>query len=461
MEEASMPPRSKKRMMKQLQCSERTTQLMELPLDILLDILSRLPTRSLFSLLCVSKTLRSLVDCPSFAHEHSQYIATTNYEDLDPSHVMVLTNSQLITLRALNPLSPFSEFSFDISNSLRNGFNLKLVLHGLLLFNKKESTTNDQALLLLVNPLMGEVLNLPPPPTTIFYDVLPPRWNYELYGMGYDAMTSTHKIVRLSRPGPKHDLVAQMYELGTGSSSSWRQISSVPPPSCRLSSKNCVSAYGNMHWLVNGFSSDLEFRILSFDFKREEFEWTPHTNLPDFGKRSVLHLINFRGRLAIVDVTAISSPKNSHHHDQIEIWVMKSYKNFTWEKKYAVQIDLDPYCMKSWETPFRFHGVGPGSVGAWEHGIFLRDITSTKSKNMVVFLDVDSGVIRAVQVGSSSMSDCDDLMPVNVFSYTGGYISLRKYGDLMEAETGERNFFSVGKMMQRSMLTRYCFEVGV
>ncbi|KAL6287569.1 hypothetical protein ACE6H2_011959 [Prunus campanulata] len=437
MEEASMPPRSKKRMMKQLQCSESTTQLMELPLDILLDILSRLPTRSLFSLLCVSKTLRSLVDCPSFAHEHSQYIATTNYEDLDPPHVMVLTNSQLITLRALNPLSPF-----------RNGFNLKLVSYGLLLFNKKESTTSDQALLLLVNPLMGEVLNLPPPPTTIFYETLPPGWNCELYGMGYDAVTSTHhKIVRLSRPGPKHDLVAQIYELGTGSTSSWRQISSVPPPSCCLSSKNCVSAYGNMHWLVNGFSSDLEFRILSFDFKREEFEWTPYTNLPDFGKRSVLHLINFRGRLAIVDVTAISSPKNSHHHDQIEIWVMKSYKNFTWEKKYA--------------TPFRFHGVGPGSVGLWEHGIFLRDITSTKSKNMVVFLDVDSGGIRAVQVGSSSMSDCDDLMPVDVFSYSGGYISLRKYGDLMEAETGERNLFSVGKMMQRSMLPRYCFEVGV
>ncbi|PQM32556.1 F-box/LRR-repeat protein [Prunus yedoensis var. nudiflora] len=71
---------------------------------------------------------------------------------------------------------------------------------------------------------------------------------------------------------------------------------------------------------------------------------------------------------------------------------------------------------------------------------------------MVVLLDVDSGGIRAVQVGSSSMSDCDDLMPVDVFSYTGGYISLRKYADLMEAKTGEGNFFSVGKMMQRSML---------
>ncbi|KAI5313379.1 PREDICTED: F-box/kelch-repeat At3g06240 [Prunus dulcis] len=103
--------------------------------------------------------------------------------------------------------------------------------------------------------------------------------------------------------------------------------------------------------------------------------------------------------------------------------------------------------MKPWETPSHFLGVGPGSVGAWEHGIFLRD---PKSKNMVVFLDVDSGGIRAVQVGSSSMSDCDDLMPVDVFSYTGGYISLRKYGDLMEPKTGEGNFFSVGKMMQRS-----------
>ncbi|CAL9021180.1 unnamed protein product [Prunus brigantina] len=443
-----MQRRSKKRIMMK-QCNESTTQtqLMDLPLEILLDILLRLPTRSLFSLLCVSKTLRSLVDCPSFAHKHSEYIATSNYEDLDPPHVMVLTNSQLITLRALNPLSPINEFAFDISNSFGNGFNLEFefVSYGLLLFKKKEANHE----LLLVNPLRGEVLKLPPPL---------PHCGYELYAMGYDVMTSTHKIVRLFGPGgDPHHMVAQVYVLGTSSSSSWRQISSVPPLPCCLSSKASVSAYGNMHWLVYVLSSDLELRILSFDFKREEFEWTPHTNLPDFDERIDLHLINFRGRLSIVDVSAISSPKKSDH-DKIEIWVMKSYKNFTWEKKYAVKIYLDPCCMKPWETPSHFLGVGPGSVGAWEHGIFLRDL---KSKNMVVFLDVDSGGFRAVQVGSSSMSDCDDLMPVDVFSYTGGYISLRKYGDLMEAKKGEGNFFSVGKMMQRTMLPRYCFEVGI
>ncbi|PQQ17079.1 hypothetical protein Pyn_27800 [Prunus yedoensis var. nudiflora] len=43
-----MPPRSKKRMMKQLQCSESTTQLMELPLEILLNILRGCPQNHCF-----------------------------------------------------------------------------------------------------------------------------------------------------------------------------------------------------------------------------------------------------------------------------------------------------------------------------------------------------------------------------------------------------------------------------
>lgn len=52
------------------------------------------------------------------------------------------------------------------------------------------------------------------------------------------------------------------------------------------------------------------------------------------------------------------------------------------------------------------------------------------------------------------MSNTTDLIPVNVFSYTGSLICLRKYVNLTEAEAGERNFLNVGKI-QRSMLAPY------
>ncbi|KAI5345486.1 hypothetical protein L3X38_013363 [Prunus dulcis] len=59
-------------------------------------------------------------------------------------------------------------------------------------------------------------------------------------------------------------MATQVLVLGT---SSWRELSSIPP-SC-LTYKSTY-AHGDMHWLV--IEDD---NILSFDFKKEEFNWTP------------------------------------------------------------------------------------------------------------------------------------------------------------------------------------------
>lgn len=47
--------------MKLGQCSKSTKQLIDLPIDIILEILSKVATKSLFGLHCASKTLRRLV----------------------------------------------------------------------------------------------------------------------------------------------------------------------------------------------------------------------------------------------------------------------------------------------------------------------------------------------------------------------------------------------------------------
>ncbi|CAL8137423.1 unnamed protein product [Prunus armeniaca] len=130
---------------------------------------------------------------------------------------------------------------------------------------------------LLLNPFKGEILMLP---TTS--DVLQVSANtisrQDSYGMGFDNKTNTYKIVRISyhhkyRKGQLSELTAEVLVLGT---SSWQELPVVPP--CYVINKS-ASTHGDMHWLVNGDTKDLSsssIRILSFDFKKKEFYWTPH-----------------------------------------------------------------------------------------------------------------------------------------------------------------------------------------
>lgn len=92
--------------------------------------------------------------------------------------------------------------------------------------------------------------------------------------MGFDNITNTYKIVHISmilskEPYSTLGMLAHVLVLGT---SSWREISSVPP--CLLNRAYNICAYGDMHWLVKAGGA-IKSHIISFDFKNEEFCWTP------------------------------------------------------------------------------------------------------------------------------------------------------------------------------------------
>lgn len=73
-----------------------------------------------------------------------------------------------------------------------------------------------------------------------------------------------------------------------------------------------------MHWTHDVYEG--EARIISFDFKREEFRQIP---LPNFGKpynARRIKLINLKGSLAIVMFSTINTRL-------IEIWVLKDYND--------------------------------------------------------------------------------------------------------------------------------------
>ncbi|XP_050378156.1 uncharacterized protein LOC126795349 [Argentina anserina] len=128
------------------------------------------------------------------------------------------------------------------------------------------------------------------------------------YGMGYDHITNTYKIVRVST----------------------------------IFSEDDYCTTHDMHWLLRRSprgSGVTKSHIISFNFKKEMFHWTPTP--PTFqssNKDSNLHLLTLRGSIAIVET--FPSPEGGGM--KVEIWMMKVYAKKEWAKEYNINVDMQP-----------------------------------------------------------------------------------------------------------------------
>lgn len=79
----------------------------------------------------------------------------------------------------------------------------------------------------MLNPQRGEVIKLPISDGKVANHI-GEKIIAERYGVGFDNLTNTAKIVRVLKKGTQiqHTMVAQVYALGA---TSWREIDSVPP----------------------------------------------------------------------------------------------------------------------------------------------------------------------------------------------------------------------------------------
>ncbi|XP_062010484.1 F-box protein At5g65850-like [Rosa rugosa] len=398
--------------------------LMELPMEILFDILKRVPAKSVCHIRCVCKILLSIVDSPSFVTLHSHFL-------LNPDSHVPPAPPQLI-LRYLQPLycCPTSNqiptlhsLHYDHSNAQGAQLNARDILQSsnpskyslYFVFCNLFCIKNrrDHALSFLINPLQGEVLRLPPSQKVCGpYSTVDFVWT----GMGFDSITNTYKILRVTEiliskypTTVEVCFVSQVLVLGT---SEWRQIPSTPPVQGLLHCSQNICAYGDTHWFVNYTREGIQgkIHILSFDFKKEEFFWIPNPYiLPD--PTWQLHLINFRGSMAIVDA---SSGMN------IEIWVMKDYNKKQWMLDYSINIhmlELDPQ--------FEFIGA---VCCEWEHGILFIDEPAT----ITLFLDLRQPVVTR-NLFKRPNKDCD-LVSERIMSLNGSLFSLKNYANLVQAE---------------------------
>ncbi|XP_059650158.1 F-box/kelch-repeat protein At3g23880-like [Cornus florida] len=268
-----------------------------LPYDLTVNILSRLPIKSLVQLKCVSKSWLNLFTDPYLAKMH-----------FNRSHNRKLVSSCTIAKPSRFSNTPIVVFSLDTDES-------KLTLHidsplpfgtksirffgscdGLILFSTFPSNT-----LYLLNPSTRELNKIPSSPFRNRETVS--------YGFGYDASARDYKIVELSWSSERNKSNVSVYALKINY---WRIVHDFP---YTIKFRNRGKLFnGALHWLT--YDDDNMSKIVAFHLANDKFQ---DFFLPDY--ETPPHSIEVvKGCLCIITVTR-------------ELWVMKVYgKRESWTK---------------------------------------------------------------------------------------------------------------------------------
>ncbi|KAM5580276.1 F-box/kelch-repeat protein [Rosa sericea] len=283
---------------------------------VIVDILSRLPAKSLLRFRCVCKAWRALVSDPYFIRKHLSRINTkisTSYSLLIKEQIFRSAEYEAI----LNCLShdgplPSRRLDFPVFDPLINVSNIKIVgsCNGLICLIL-DIYTEESFTFMLWNPCTGESQVLPQPPFNSSGQKC-------FFGFGYDSTTDDYKVI-LGSYKSGYEFVVAVFMLKRGW---WRKLERLN----RYSEVNWVGCLVNeaLHWVLHdpedgGFISS---RIVSFDLAEEKFHEIPfpYPLNPNDRRGLIVELGILCNCLTLVFRTMYSDAGGN-----LTMWVMKDY----------------------------------------------------------------------------------------------------------------------------------------
>ncbi|GMJ08764.1 hypothetical protein like AT3G06240 [Hibiscus trionum] len=248
----------------------------ELPEMLVLEILSKLPVKSLTRFKCVCKSLSSSFQTPFFITQHHQNNLRNNnlnlllqrrngntYSDLCYFSQLSTEKGQNFSLKQ-NIHLPFVEYNFSHD----------LIVHGSLNGILCLGFGDD---ICLWNPSTKEFKILPPssvqrPPSLDFTSL-------GCVGFGYDSQTDDYKVLRFVTNFFSIDIygesrfshATEQVDLYSLKGNSWKEISD-PGVSAHYATLFDIYVNGFYYWHATGASGSL---ILSFDIVNETFSTLP------------------------------------------------------------------------------------------------------------------------------------------------------------------------------------------
>ncbi|XP_059630364.1 F-box/kelch-repeat protein At3g06240-like [Cornus florida] len=301
-----------------------------LPHDIVLDILSRLPVKSLNRFKCVSKPWLSLISDPYFVKMH------LNRANSDPSmnHHRLFTLFPFYSLDYESPSScddvddhaVVADHDHDHDDAIVNlGFPSKSPQNGVQIVGSCNGLISlaYRALdvMILWNPSTRQSRELPKP--NFSSDIV------SLCGLGYDSSNDDYKVVRASACAGAYDQIK--VEVFSAKHNNWRLIQGFHE-SITILDDSGTYLNGALHWRASRGGLDT---ILALDMEKEEFFEVPQ---PETRDRNIsFHSLGAsQGCLSLLCYG---------YGLEVEIWVMKEYGvKSSWMKMSVVRGRDIGYC---------------------------------------------------------------------------------------------------------------------
>ncbi|KAG8378377.1 hypothetical protein BUALT_Bualt08G0131200 [Buddleja alternifolia] len=333
-----------------------------LPSEIIINILSRLPIRTIITSKCICKSWLDLIETPEFAEFHlsksvpglivyQSEIHSNLFKIYDFKEAVEEIEHHELRYNRITQFDRRSLISLPHA-----GIGIEGSANGLLFL--REINTQPNALY-ICNPITRDYIQLPHPQRSVHYYP-----TVVTYGFGVSKLTDQYKVVRIFHNCVRDpdlritDSECQVYTLGTGS---WRSVA--PGVSFEYNCRSIDTFHnGDLHWLV----ADLKgcSLISSFDLETELFRTfsPPPPRLPE-SRRFLSVLVVLEDCLCLCDNTS---------DVEIVVWMMKEdgwRKEFvisklvdlagpSYEVVYPLKVFRDGDVLMRWDDSYLFYCSG-------------------------------------------------------------------------------------------------------
>ncbi|KAL6145149.1 hypothetical protein ACLB2K_055837 [Fragaria x ananassa] len=340
-----------------------------LPQQVVVEILVRLPVKSLIKCITVCKSWRSLVESSAFMDTH---LSRQN----DNTNLLLLKvgtrDCDLCLLH--NPETGESNNLIQSTQTSRLEFDVHGTCNGLICLSSQSHDSHLPYFAIIWNPSIRRFVFLPRPRVVDYENV------EQFHAFGFDMPTNDYKVLRImsyldrSDVPPNTPYEVEVYSLARGS---WKSLSAVVVPkdyNHYLEFRDGVLLNGSLHWFQLGNNRD-NF-IVTFDMYNEVF---CEMVVPDAIKTGlhILCMTRYGESLAIVDMAELDGFEATFH-----VWVMNKYGVIdSWNVLYSVRLRGLPYDTL---RPFGLTRNGEFMIDMFFSGLFYVNYNSCQAVRFAI-----------------------------------------------------------------------------
>ncbi|XP_013632478.1 PREDICTED: F-box protein At3g57590-like [Brassica oleracea var. oleracea] len=352
-----------------------------IPIDLILEILSRLPSKSVGRFHCVSKLWQSMLSCPYFKE---LYLTRSSAR---PRLLFVVHSvgeekeEELHFYSSSQPRIPYDKSSLVVAADYHTTFPSERCNYasGLICFRVK-GCSGEEAMTLICNPITGQYAELP---KVIMY--IPSK-----AFLGFDPIDKQFKILVDHHPSfPPRDrhiiLTLGVPKLG------WRSDICCPKYYGYLSEGICIS--GVIYYLVCPRYSKGVYEIVCFDVRYEEFKVIEAQCF--YNHHQTLRLINYKGKLG-----GITGNLNDSGAIELRMWVLHDAEKQEWSEYVYTLPENDDVKLHDFTV-----------AGMTTRGEFVLSMIDTFKPFYVFYFNPEKNVLRSVEIQGFG----EDVSSVKVF----------------------------------------------